>query len=896
MADTAGGGPQVVALWPGRRGTVGPVAREITLDNGLKVILKAVQTAPVISTWLWYRVGSRDEIEGSTGLSHWVEHMLFKGSSRFPKGSVMRNVQRYGGYNNAMTSHDFTTYYETLPSNRAELALDIEADRMTTALFDPEEVERERTVIISEREGAENEPYYVLMEEMTAAAFRIHPYHHQTIGWRADLLSITRDQLYDHYRQYYVPNNAVLVAVGNLDIDAYLRLVEQYFGGIPAGELPTSRVRQEMPQRGERRVTLRMPGFAPMVRLAFHAPPVSHADYIPLVVAESLLSGGQAMFSFGGGQTKSARLYRALVETELASSVGSSYYPSVDPYLFSLGGTVREGRTPDEVEAALSAEIERLQREPVESAELAVAIRQTQAQFAYNSESATDQALTLGFLEMMDDHTRMDRLLDELAQVTPEDVARVAQTYLVEDNRIAGRFLPTDEGEEGAPMEVAEHNAWASLPARGIFCFSQPWDATVSPDTVVRTQLDNQVVVLVKENPASASVYIEGSLKAGAIHDSQETAGLANMTAAMLMRDTKRHTFQEINRTLDNVGASLDFGAGRHSMSFGGQSLAEDFGLLVDLMAEVLLEPTFPRMELEKLRGQALTHLGILDTDTGYRADRAFMTALYPSDHPYARSVIGNRKTLSALRMEDLTAFYQQVYHPATLVISVAGAVGADEVIDRLETALGGWRVNRPVVLPTVAEVETPDEIITEKVQIPGKAQVDLIWGVIGMPRTSPDYYPAVMGNLVLGRLGMMGRLGTRVRDTQGLAYYISSSVHVGLGSYPWTIMAGIAPENVDAAVQSTLEEVERLREEPIEDEELEDIRTYLTGALPLHLETNEGLAGFLMNIEEYGLGLDYLQRYPQIIYGVEKGEIQRVVRRYLTLDRYVLAMAGTFR
>ncbi len=898
-----------------------PTTRELVLDNGLKVIVRAVQTAPIVSTWIWYRVGSRDEVEGSTGVSHWVEHMLFQGSARFPKGSIMRNVQRYGGYSNAMTSHDFTAYYETLPSDQAELALEIEADRMTTALFDPEEVERERTVIISEREGAENEPHYVLAEEMAAAAFRVHPYHHQTIGWKADLVSLTREQLYAHYRQYYVPNNAVLVAVGNLDIDAYLELVERHFGDIPSGKLPPNRARPEMPQHGERRVTLRMPGFASLTRIAFHAPPVPHPDYIPMVVLDAVLSGGKAMFSFGDSQTKSARLYRALVETELTSSVGSSYYPSIDPYLFAVGGTVREGRTLDEVEAAFQAEIERLQREPVEPSELAVAIRQTQAQFAYSSESVTDQGLTLGFLEMMDNYARMDGLLGELARVTPDDVMRVARTYLTEDNRIVGRFVPTVETKAGGSMEAEDRNQWRSLPERGIFCFSaptasdrrrpggtwrslpergfcfsQPWEATVSPKTVVRTQLPNQAVVLVKENPASASVYIEGSLKAGAIHDSQDTAGLAGLTAAMLMRGTRHHTFQEINRILDSVGAELDFGAGRYNMSFGGQALAEDFDLLVDLMAEILMEPTFPGTELEKLRGQALTHLGVLDTDTGYRADRAFMTALYPPGHPYALPIVGTRETLSALRQQDLIDFYQTVYHPATLVLSIAGAIDAQRVVDRLGATLGRWSVDRPIRSISVANAETPGEIIAEKVQIPGKSQVDLIWGVVGMSRYSPDYYPAMIANLILGRLGMMGRLGARVRDTQGLAYYISSSVHVSPGPSPWTIMAGVAPESVDAAVGSILQEVERLRDEPVEDEELEDTRTYLTGALPLHLETNEGLAGFLMNIEEYGLGLDYLQRYPQIVYSIGKEEIQHVVRRYLTLDRYVLAMAGTFR
>ncbi|MBC7256238.1 MAG: insulinase family protein, partial [Chloroflexi bacterium] len=199
--------------------------RRVTLDNGLEVILKEVHAAPIISTWLWYRVGSRNELGGDTGISHWVEHMLFKGSARFPKGEIMRAVDRLGGYINAMTSHDFTVFYTTLPSAHAELALEIEADRMASAKFAPAEVEAERTVIIAEREGGENEPSYMLAEEVCASAFRVHPYHHQTIGWKEDLLRLTRDHLYAHYRRYYLPNNAILVVVGDFDTEDWLKRI-----------------------------------------------------------------------------------------------------------------------------------------------------------------------------------------------------------------------------------------------------------------------------------------------------------------------------------------------------------------------------------------------------------------------------------------------------------------------------------------------------------------------------------------------------------------------------------------------------------------------------------------------------------------------------------------------
>ncbi|MFO7918209.1 MAG: pitrilysin family protein [Anaerolineae bacterium] len=865
---------------------------ETHLSNGLKVILKEVHLAPVVSTWLWYRVGSRNEVGGLTGLSHWIEHMMFKGSPDFAKGSIMRLVDRNGGQANAMTSHDFTAYFATLPADRAELALRIEADRMTGAFFDADEFEAERQVVIAEREGAENTPHFVLAEEVTAAAFRLHPYHHQAIGWKEDLATITRDQLHAFYRQHYVPNNAVLVVVGDVS-EAYLGTIEEHLGDIPRSELPQEVIRQEPPLRGERRVTVRMPGSTRLVRISYRTPPVRHEDYIPLVVLDAILSGGKAMFAFDTRQTRSARLYHALVETELASTVGSNYHPSLDPYLLNLGGTVREERESQEVEEALLAQTARLRDEPVREEDLEIAIRQAQAHFAYSSESVTEQALTLGFLEMLDDYRRMEGILDELAAVTPEDVQRVARTYLTEDNRIVGHFVPTEEDAGAQTAAPAADPLVARY--RDIWFYSPTRTPTIGAESVVRRRLDNGIILLVRENPATASVSIEGNMAAGTLCEEGEALGLSAVAASMLRRGTERHTYQELYTALDNVGATLGISAGRDSIMFSGQSLAADFDLLMDLLGEMLTAPTFPESELQKLCGQLSTRLRLLETDTEYRAQRAFMTSLYPSGHPYARPLLGTRQSLAALSREQLIDFYRSYYHPQKMIMSVVGAVEAEHVIERVEATLGAWKMDRPPSEGRVPPVEIPQEAITMRVPLPGKAQVDLFLGTVGMARSSLDYYAAMMANIILGQLGLMGRLGEAVRDNEGLAYSVDSHLRSGLGPHPWFVSAGVHPQKVDAAVEAILREIGRLRTEPIPAEELEDCRSYLTGTLPLQLETNEGVAIFLLSLEQYDLGLDYLQRYPQLIGDVTGEQIQGVMEKYFPEDCYVLAMAGTF-
>lgn len=856
-----------------------------TLENGLKVILKKTTAAPVVSTWLWYRVGSRNEVGSYTGLSHWVEHMMFKGSRQYPKGTIMRLIDRHGGYANAMTSHDFTTYYATLPSDHAILPLQIEADRMTGASFDPEEVASERTVILSEREGNENEPGYLLAEEVTAAAFRVHPYHHQSIGWRQDLQAIDQDTLLRFYKRHYMPNNAVLVIVGDIDPEAHHEHVKTIFGHIPTGDLPAQRIPQEPPQRGERRVKLRMPGSAPILRISYHVPPVSHKDYIPLVVADAVLSGGKAMFAFGGSSTRSTRLYRALVEKELASSVGSSYHPSLDPYLFNLGATVRDGRQPQEVEEALVEQIHKLQREPVPSKELRTAIKQTQAQFAYSSESVTSQALTLGFLEMVDHHERMGTILDELARVTPDDVLRVTQAYLTEDERIVGLFEPTRE------IEPTQKTSW-QMP-RETISYYRPHGSTIAPESVTRHVLPNGAIVLIKERPSSAAVTMSGRLSAGSLLEESTETGLAALTAAMLRRGTSRHSYQELNRQLDAVGATATFSGGRDEVSFAGRCLAADFDLLASITGEVLTTPTFPEQEFAKIRGQLVTHLGELEMDTSYRANRAFRSALYSEEHPYGRSLIGTREHLSTVTPTDLHAFYERCYHPSSLLISVVGAVDAGHVLDTLASTLGNWSPPSPAIEWSFPDVAPTRTISCQKEYVPGRPQIDLIMGNVGMSRISADYYAALMANIILGHQGLLGRLGNIVRNTKGLAYHVTSSLRSGRGKRPWTVTAGLDAKHVENAVDAIVAELDRLATEPVTDQEIDDCQSYLKGMLPLQLETNEGISDFLLATEVYGLGLNFLQRYPAIIDSVSKTDIQRVVGFYLPSDAYVLALAG---
>ncbi len=428
------------------------------LSNGMVVLLKEVHSAPIISWWVLYRIGSRNERTGTTGISHWVEHMMFKGTDTFPAGTLDKAIDRVGGAWNAQTSLDYTAYYETLPASEIDLALRLEADRMVNAKFDPEEVESERTVIISERQGSENSPMFWLGEEVQAAAFRVHGYHHEIIGDMTDLHTMTRDDLYGHYAQHYAPNNAVAVAVGDFDSAELLARIKELYESIPAAEAAPLFMRPEPEQMGERRVRVERPGATPFIQAAYHVPAAIDPDWFKLELINSLLCGPDGM---GGGSidNKTCRLYKALVETELAASVDGSMAQTIDPFMYTINVVVRDGKTPEDVVAALNREIDRLRKGDVTEAELIRAKKQARALFAYSSERVTMQAFWLAFTENVTSYTWFENYVDNLEAVTLDDVKAAAARYLRPQNRTVGYFIPT--GSEGEIDEAEDMEEYA---------------------------------------------------------------------------------------------------------------------------------------------------------------------------------------------------------------------------------------------------------------------------------------------------------------------------------------------------------------------------------------------------------------------------------------------------
>ncbi len=892
--------------------------REYRLTNGLKVLLVENRVAPVATFLVAYKVGSRNEGVGYTGSTHLLEHMMFKGTPTFNKAKntqIAATLQRIGANFNATTNRDRTSYFETVPSNQLELAIKLEADRMRHSLIADEDRRSEMTVVRNELEQGENSPRRILGQYVEATAFREHPYHHPTIGWRSDVENVPTARLKDFYNTFYHPANATAIVVGDFDSTNVLQLITKYFGIYPKPTTPIPQVYTSEPtQQGERRVILRRTGDLPIVELAFHTPAafgqttvLSDRDLAKQVADPSAPNDTYALdllaSSLSSGVT--SRLYQTLVETQLATSVGADSDTPRDPGLFKVIATLRPTTDPAKVEAILLAELDKVIAEGLTSTELNKAKQQFSAQLAYGRDGTAGIAAQLAEAESVGDWHYYQNYEANIAKVTNADIQRVAKKYFTEDNRTVGYFVPKAKNIS-IPKLPTTSSTIDQLPKTSVpdnlilaaspLSSSSP-KATTIAERVQRTQLTNGATLVVLENHATPSVAIRGTLLAGAYFEPADKRGLAGITAAMLERGTMKRTKLQIAQSLESVGASVSFSGDTFSVNIGGRSLAKDLPMVLATLAEELREPAFAAEELEKIKSTSIVAIRERRLNTGFRSYQRFVNLDYPKDSPF---YVPENDTLiasvQAMTVADVRKYYQEHFGGRSLILTVVGDVSGSEVAKQFTEGFQDFQGPTDLQI-AVTDPPLPKTTKRETIVVTDKASVDIVMGVpASLRRSSPDYFAAIFANSALGQSTISSRLGLQVRDKEGLTYGIGSSFSSpSLAGGPWSITLSANPNNVEQSIRSAKAVLEDYVQKGMRPDELADEKSSAIGRFQVGLSTNAGLAASLLNSEFYKLGPNFLDQVPQTLNAVTLEEVNTAIRKYFHPDLLTVVTAGDY-
>jgi zinc protease len=879
------------------------------LPNGMQVLTRELRHAPVACAMVWYGVGSRNERPGLTGLSHFLEHMMFKGTPRFPYGVLEEGVKLRGGMWNAFTSYDYTAYYEVLPARHLEYGLEVEADRMVNVTFDPDLTIRERGIIVSEREGRENSPHFWLFESFMQEAYRQFSYRHAVLGSKDDIRATTSQTLTEHYRRYYRPNNATLVVVGDFETSRLLQLANKHFGHLPPGPEVESLAISEPEQEQERRVEVRRPGPNPYFMAGYKIPGANHPDQAALTILAAVLAGGPSFGMMGGGTSmgRSSRLYRKLVNTGIAISAGGHPWSLQYPGLFLLSGTPVTGVSLEKLEAAAFAEVEALRQERVPAEELARAKKQVRAQFVYGMESAISQASLLGSTALTQGVDGFDHALEEFEAVTADDLLRVAQAYLAPQRRTVGWFQP-EESKAGAAVarsagaaagttkDTSETGSTPTYQQAGGTKPEPPAPGKRGPildhSRIVRTDLPSGATLLVYPAQSIPSVLVRIQVEAGAVHDVAGKEGLSQLTAQLLARGSTAFTADELAVRTDALGMSIRVDVGRETAVSMLKCLPEDLEAGLGFLADVLGHPTFPEDEMERMRQRLLVVVRESNSDTRSVATRQLMETIYPAGHPYRSPANGTEESLGSLVRGDLLAFHQEHYGPVGAVVTVVGNVESGHVHDAFIRAFDGWsggagrRSVPPVGVPTASRSHAI---------VAGKTQTDIAIGWPAVERNHPDYLALDFLATLFGgnSTPASSRLFRDVREKYGLSYYQFASFAGSPGPGPWTAHMGVNPARLEFAIETLKNELGKLSEEPVSEEEMAALKAFLEDYPAVQHESPERVASRLAELERLGLGLDYLERHPALVAALTAKQLQDVARRHLDLASLSIVTAG---
>jgi zinc protease len=859
--------------------------RTEVLPNGLHVYLKPIPGSPVVTTMVAYKVGSSDEDLDHTGLSHYLEHLMFKGTDKILPGDIDRMTQRNGGENNAFTTEDYTIFYFNFAADRWDGALAIEADRMQNLRIDQKhEFQQEKGAVISELERDEDEPWDLEFKAILPLLFGKHsPYGHPVIGERQHVRDATAQIIKSHYDKWYHPNNAALVICGGFDPDRAMARITELFGPIPSEKLPARKSVPEVKLKRPDRLEIDSKFDVPRMLMGFNTVSTADPDYYPLEVLQALLAGG-----------KTSRLYKGLVEgAEIASDVGANDSAGRYPGWFSIQVQLLQGKDRAGAEKLVVKEIERLRDEPVSAEELKRVKQNVVAGAIFGRESVHDLAENIARGVTTNDLNFVKNYLPRILAVNADDVQRVAKKYLDPEQRVAVWSVPRPGAAQGSLERSGsspDHARAARAPVNRAGTNPAAPDLGISLKSAHRFVLPNGLVLLLYENHRLPIVAASAAVRRVTLHEPADKAGVAHLAGSLLDEGTTKHTGPQIAELIENVGGVLDMNAGGGAVKV----LSPNRHLGLGLLFECLSQANFPKEAFARKQARQLSMIADSDLQPETKALRVYRSLAY-GKHPYGRPSQGTRQTVEALTPEDCAAFYHKVFVPNNTVVAIVGDFDAGQVVDEVTKLTADWKkteLDRPETPP----VKKPDKFTEKILTMPEAAQLHFYMGHVGIRRNNPDYYKLLVMDYVLGTgTGFTDRLSSRLRDRQGLAYTVQANITASASEEPglFTCYIGTNPKNFELVKKSFLEEVARIRNEKPTPQEVDDAKSFLLGSQPFRLVSNEGIAGVLLEIEHYHLGSNYLADYRNAVAAVTPEEVREVAHKYLDPDHMVLVAAG---
>ncbi len=842
------------------------------LPNGLTVIVDENHTSPVVAIQMWVRAGSADEEPGEAGIAHVFEHMLFKGTERRGIGQIAREVESAGGYINAFTSFDYTVYHLAVASRYFHKGLDIISDAIQHSTFDPEELKKELEVVLEELRMGEDDPGRKLYKTIFEEAYTVHPYRRPVIGFKETVSSLTRDDMLRFFKKWYVPSNMTLVVVGDVNTEDALDNIKEAFKEF-RGSQPPERLRPQEPPQDSLRVTIIKRDIKQTrLAMAFHIPPVIHEDSYPLDVLSGILAGGVT-----------SRLFKRLkLEKELVHTISAYAMTPRDSGLFLITATL-DTASVEETLKEISRELEGLLEQGVAPEELKRVKLSIESDFVYARETMQGRARQLGYYQTVSGSIEFERnYLERIRAVTERDIKRVVAEYFNPRNLTVSLLLPerTEVSMDEQTISSAILSSFGLMKAPGI--------PEKTQGGIRKVELENGITLIVKEDHSNPTVALYGVFPGGLLFETKKTNGLSNFVARMLTRGTEKMTRVEIARRVEDMAATLSGFSGRNSTGVSGLFLSRFFDEALEIFADVVLNPTFPEEEIEKLRKDILA---AIEREEDYLPGYTFKL-LYRElfkKHPYGMPVLGEYTTVSTFKRADIVEHYRRVFVPQRMILSVVGDVDSDHVIEKVRAAFSGFEGDG-TALPKHAAVKRPKGRISTG-EVKRKEQTHIGIGFVGPSLRDRDRYAMEIVAEALGSQG--GRLFVELRDRQSLAYSVSAFIKAGVDTGMFGVYIGCASEKKKRAIKSILKELKNLRKKGLTPEELERAKRALVGRYEMSLQGVKSQASDMALNELLGLGHDHFKKYPGIIESITAEEIERAVKRYIDLERYVISTVG---